>query len=119
MDDLTFLEDACYDSTILKVEVVQFPDFTMLLIGEQVCSVGLGNQITTTDVCSYVRSSFFAEKLCFGYQVAFDQVEAEISKKGMISALQSFNKKLSDKVFLEFLEHVALGFSINLENYLE
>ena len=68
---------------------------------------------------SYIRSSFFAEKLCFGYQVAYDQIEAEISKKGMLAAHLTFNKKVSDRLFQEFLEHIALGFSINLENYLE
>lgn len=119
LDDLGFLEDACYDSQILKVEVVQFPDFTMLLVGDQVCSVRRLNQITTTEVYAYIRANFFSEKLSFSHQVAFDQVEAEIGKKSMLAALQTFNRKLSDKLFQEFLQHVALGFSIQIENYLE
>lgn len=113
MEDLSFLEDVCYDSQIMKLEVVQFPDYTMLLVGEQVCSISM------TEVYTYIRSAFYADKLCFSHQIIFDQVETEISKKGMLAALQTFNKKLSDKVFQEFLEHVALGFSIDIQNYME
>ena len=43
MEDLTFLEDVCYDCGVMKVEVVQFPDYTILLVGEQVCSVASSN----------------------------------------------------------------------------
>lgn len=51
--------------------------------------------------------------------MTFDQIEADIGKKTMLSALRTFAKKLSDFTFDEFLEHLALGFSINIENYLE
>lgn len=77
------------------------------------------SQINPTDIRTFIKRSFFAQKLSFDNQLAYDQLDMEIGTRSLMMAHKTFCQRLSDGSCRRFFEHVAGSTSIELDKYLE
>lgn len=76
-------------------------------------------QINQTDIRNFIKRSFFAQKLSFDNQLAYDQLDMEIGTRSVVTAHKTFGRRLSDGSCRGFFEHVAGSNSIEVDKYLE